>query len=422
MSSAAVETSNVSTLVERYCAVRAQSAALARPLSSEDACVQSMEDASPAKWHLAHTTWFFETFLLAPRLPNYSPFDPDYRVLFNSYYNAVGEQYSRPLRGLLTRPCLSEIYVYREHVDEQMTRLIEAAADPSMLDVIEVGLHHEQQHQELLLMDIKHLFSCNPISPAYSSNDVGSGLDTSVLSFCEFDGGIVRIGAQGADFSFDNERPCHDALIQDYALASRLITNHDYLEFIRDDGYTSPLLWLADGWTTVQKCAWRAPMYWREIDGDWFEFTLAGIRPLNLAAPVVHVSYYEADAYARWAKARLATEAEWESAANAMATVGNFVENGYLQPQPYGSDHVPTQPTQLFGDVWEWTMSPYTPYPGFQTPIGAIGEYNGKFMSGQMVLRGGSCVTPQKHIRCTYRNFFYPANRWQFGGIRLARN
>ena len=416
---AATPTSNLSCLAERYNAIRAQSAALARPLSSEDACVQSMDDASPSKWHLAHTSWFFETFVLAANNSNYAPFDPNYRVLFNSYYNAVGEQYSRPHRGLLTRPSLAEIYAYRGHVDEHMSRLIDGDPDPQVGDIIEVGLHHEQQHQELLLMDIKHLFSCNPVAPAYRAPSNAPKRDAEILTFCDFPGGIVRIGAEGSAFSFDNERPCHAALLQEYALASRPITNAEYLEFIQDGAYNSPLLWLVDGSATIQKCAWEAPLYWSEIDGEWFEFSLSGQHPLVLAAPVVHVSYYEADAYARWANARLATEAEWESAASGASMKGNFVENRYLHPQADG-DNQP-HPAQLFGDVWEWTMSPYTPYPGFQTLIGAIGEYNGKFMSGQMVLRGGCCVTPGDHIRKTYRNFFYPANRWQFGGIRLAR-
>ncbi len=416
---AATPTRTVSRLARRYNAVRTQSTALARPLSSEDACVQSMDDASPSKWHLAHTSWFFETFVLAAHNSNYTPFDSNYRVLFNSYYNAVGEQYSRPHRGLLTRPSLTEIYAYRDHIDDRMSRLFEGDLDPGLCDIIEVGLHHEQQHQELLLMDIKHLFSCNPIAPAYTARANLPDGDAQDLTFFDFPEGIVRIGAEGQAFSFDNERPCHAALLHEYALGSRPITNGEYLEFIQDGGYRSPLLWLADGWATIQKCAWQAPMYWSEIDGEWFEFSLSGRTPLVLAAPVVHVSYYEADAYARWANARLPTEAEWEFAAGGSAVDGNFVESQCLQPQAgLASD---AHPAQLFGDVWEWTMSPYTPYPGFQTPSGAIGEYNGKFMSGQMVLRGGCCVTPADHIRKTYRNFFYPANRWQFGGIRLAR-
>jgi ergothioneine biosynthesis protein EgtB len=421
MSTVAVSPSNsISMLAERYAAVRAQSTALARPLSPEDACVQSMDDASPAKWHLAHTSWFFETFVLAQSNTNYTPFDPNYRVLFNSYYNAVGAQYSRPHRGLLTRPSLSDIHAYRSHIDTQMSRVIEGDIDPELAAIIEVGLHHEQQHQELLLVDIKHLLSCNPVAPAYIAHVERPVLATSELSFCDYPGGIIRVGADGTDFSFDNERPCHDALLHEYSLATRPITNKEYLAFISDGGYHNSLLWLADGWATVKKHDWEAPMYWRNTDDQWFEFSLTGEHPLVPNAPVVHISYYEADAYARWANARLPTETEWEFAANDTATHGNFVEHEYLHPQANGSTDL-SHPTQLFGDVWEWTMSPYMPYPGFQTPAGAIGEYNGKFMSGQMVLRGGCCVTPHEHIRATYRNFFYPANRWQFGGIRLAR-
>jgi len=410
------------TLLDRYHAVRLRSEALIRTLSAEDACVQSMPDASPAKWHLAHTTWFFETFVLDAGGGKYAVFDPDYRVLFNSYYNAVGEQYPRPHRGLLTRPALDTIVEYRAHVDEHMSRVLEIGPDPVTASVIEVGLHHEQQHQELLLMDIKHLFSCNPTAPAYHDRARFHRGSQTPHSFVEFGGGIVRIGADGEGFSFDNERPRHDTLLQDFALGSRLVTNREFLEFVRDDGYGTPLLWLSDGWSTIRSQGWRAPLYWRDIDGEWFEFTLAGAQPLPLDAPVVHVSYYEADAYARWAEARLPTEAEWETAAATLACSGNFVEQQDLHPMPLADCATDAAPAQMFGDVWEWTMSPYMPYPGFSPPAGAIGEYNGKFMSGQMVLRGGCCVTPADHIRASYRNFFYPGNRWQFGGIRLARD
>lgn len=378
-----------------------------------------MDDASPSKWHLAHTSWFFETFVLEVHNSNYSAFDPDYRVLFNSYYNSVGEQYSRPHRGLLTRPSLEEVYSYRDHIDYHMSIIFDQNPDRGLLETIEIGLHHEQQHQELLLMDIKHLFSCNPLSPEYMAQTETPKRVAKTLRFHDFPGGNVQIGAEGEAFSFDNERPCHPQILQEYALASRPITNFEFLEFIQDGAYGNPLLWLADGWATLREFSWEAPMYWRKIENKWFEFTLTGLHELVLQAPVVHISYYEADAYARWANARLPTEVEWESAARDSSTTGNFVENLYLQPQP--SDDKKSHLTQLFGDVWEWTMSPYIPYPGYQAPIGAIGEYNGKFMSGQVVLRGGCCVTPADHIRKTYRNFFYPANRWQFGGIRLAR-
>lgn len=408
---------------ERYDAIRAQSLALAEPLSAEDACVQSMPDASPAKWHLAHTTWFFETFVLEAAMPQYPVFDRDFRILFNSYYNAVGEQYSRPDRGLLTRPALATVLEYRAHVDRHMRALLRDGLDRDTAAVVEVGLHHEQQHQELLLMDIKHLFSRNPVAPAYrpaSASAHADGLATE-LTFVRFDGGVRPIGADDEGFSFDNERPRHDALLRDFGLGSRLVTNREYRDFIADGGYRSPLLWLADGWARIREQDWQAPLYWRRTDDSWSEFTLAGVRPLALDEPVVHVSYYEADAYARWAGARLPTEAEWECAARAAAVAGNFVERGRLHPEPI-APLAAAGVQQLFGDVWEWTMSAYSPYPGFTTPPGAIGEYNGKFMSGQMVLRGGCCVTPQSHIRASYRNFFYPHNRWQFGGIRLAQD
>jgi ergothioneine biosynthesis protein EgtB len=379
-----------------------------------------MADASPAKWHLAHTTWFFETFVLEQQDRNYTPFDPDYRFLFNSYYNAVGAQYARPHRGLLTRPSLATIHDYRETVNERMSRLIDSGVDSVLGEVIEVGLQHEQQHQELLLMDVKHLFSRNPTAPAYATAPADPDRGSRAQTFYEFAGGVVSLGAGMAGFSFDNERPRHDTLLPDYALASRPVTNREYLDFVRDGGYDTPLLWLSDGWATIKGRSWRAPLYWREVDGEWFEFSLHGLHKLSLDAPVVHVSYYEADAYARWADARLATEAEWETAAMQVTVEGNFVESGHLEPRP-AEPVAASLPSQMFGDVWEWTMSPYTPYPGFETPAGAIGEYNGKFMSGQMVLRGGGCVTPREHIRGTYRNFFYPGNRWQFGGIRLAR-
>ncbi len=407
--------------IDRYLDVRRRSTTLVEPLSAEDACVQSMPDASPAKWHLAHTTWFFETFVLAAARPGHRPFDDAFRILFNSYYNAVGEQYSRPDRGLLTRPSLATVLDYRAFVDEAMVAVLDATPDTAIAGVIEIGLHHEQQHQELLLMDMKHLLSRNPIAPAYHHPNPHVNATPAPLDFVEIAGGIVRVGAPDGVFSFDNERPRHDCLVPDFVLGSRAVTNGEYLEFIRDGGYESPLLWLSDGWTAIRQHGWRAPLYWRENDGEMLEFTLGGTEALDLAAPAVHVSYYEADAYARWAGARLPTEQEWEVAATAVTPDGNFVESGKLHPRA-ATSRPGTRLQQMFGDVWEWTMSPYSPYPGFETPPGAIGEYNGKFMSGQMVLRGGCCATPASHIRASYRNFFYPANRWQFGGIRLARN
>ncbi|MDA0824348.1 MAG: ergothioneine biosynthesis protein EgtB [Proteobacteria bacterium] len=409
----------VDGLRERYLSVRTRTDFLVRNLSAEDACVQSMPDTSPTKWHLAHTTWFFETFVLEARTTQHQAFDPDYRFLFNSYYNAVGAQYTRAHRGLITRPDLATVRDYRHYVDDKMLELLQHELDPEILAVVEVGLHHEQQHQELVLMDIKHLFSCNPRFPAYTTALSTTSAGSSVR-YLEFQGGITQIGARSSGFSFDNERPRHDALVPNFQLGSRLVTNGDYLDFICDRAYSTPLLWLADGWATIQRDAWAAPLYWYELDGVWHEFTLSGLRELNRNAPVVHLSYYEADAYARWANARLPTEMEWELAAEQVSRDGNFVEDAHLHPQPVLSSE--NSLAQMFGDVWEWTMSPYTAYPGFKAPIGAIGEYNGKFMSGQMVLRGGACVTPREHIRSSYRNFFYPGNRWQFAGMRLARD
>ena len=415
---------------ERYRHIRQTTLRLAAPLSLEDACVQSMPDASPAKWHLAHTTWFFETFVLER-----PPFDPAWRVLFNSYYNTVGPQHARPHRGLLTRPSFQEVLDYRAHVDATMERLLEEGAlDDERAGIVTLGLHHEQQHQELILMDVKHLFSCNPIAPAYltaASPPAAGAAGSLPLQWIESAGGAASIGAVasgGADasgFSFDNEQPRHRVLIEPFAIASRLVTNGEYLAFVRDGGYATPDLWQSDGWDAVRREGWRAPLYWRERDGAWLEFTLAGERPLDAATPVCHVSWYEADAYARWAGARLPDEAEWESAAAGAAIDGNFLETGALHPAPAAaaaSAAVAASPLRIFGDVWEWTRSAYGPYPGYRPPAGAIGEYNGKFMVNQMVLRGGACVTPASHIRASYRNFFYPASRWQFGGIRLARD
>ncbi|MFT4564218.1 MAG: ergothioneine biosynthesis protein EgtB [Gammaproteobacteria bacterium] len=409
----------VDGLRERYLAVRTQTDFLVRNLSSEDSCVQSMADTSPTKWHLAHTTWFFETFVLEARTTNHRAFDSDYKFLFNSYYNSVGAQFTRGHRGLITRPDLAAIHDYRHYIDDKILELLKRDIDPAILAVIEVGLHHEQQHQELVLMDIKHLFSCNPQFPAYAHTLMTAGSESNI-AYLEFQGGIAPIGAAAIGFSFDNERPRHDALIPDFELGSRLITNGDYLDFINDGGYRASLLWLADGWAAIQRDAWVAPLYWYELDGVWHEFTLNGLREINRSSPVVHISYYEADAFARWANARLPTEMEWELAAQKANPDGNFVEDARLHPQP--SLGPQNSLSQMFGDVWEWTMSPYIAYPGFKTPEGAIGEYNGKFMSGQMVLRGGACVTPREHIRSSYRNFFYPGNRWQFAGLRLARN
>jgi len=406
----------------RYLAVRQQTEDLVAELSPEDCLAQSMPDASPAKWHLAHVTWYFETFLLESWSPDYVPLDRDYRVLFNSYYNAVGEQHPRPRRGLLTRPTLAQVFAYRQYVDEAMATLIERGlvGDPERAALFELGLHHEQQHQELLLMDVKHLFSCNPLAPAYHQAPAAlPAPDPGPLRWRAFEGGIGLFGAPAEGFSFDNERPRHQALLQPYELASRPVTNGEFLAFIADGGYEQPGLWLADGWAAVQQAGWRHPRYWRERDGQWLEFTLAGLQPLDPHAPACHLSYFEADAYASWAGARLPDEREWEAAAASAPVAGNFLESGHLQPRA-AAPAAGLQ--QLFGDVWEWTRSSYSPYPGFRPPAGAVGEYNGKFMSGQYVLRGGACVTPQSHARLHYRNFYYPDTHWHFSGLRLARD
>jgi ergothioneine biosynthesis protein EgtB len=405
-------------LAARYSHVRRVSLEICEPLQTEDYVVQSMPDASPAKWHLAHTSWFFEQFLLKPLLSGYRVFHPDFEYLFNSYYQTVGRMHERPQRGLLTRPTVEEVRRYREHVDEHMQKLLRARPEDDKLhSVTTLGLNHEQQHQELMFTDIKHLFSRNPLLPAYKAGSDDWNDAAAPMHFIAFDGGIGEIGASGKHFCFDNELPRHRTLVEPYALADRLVTNGEYLEFIRDGGYRRPEFWLSDGWSTVQREGWTRPIYWAaSLDR---EFTLHGLQPLHTATPVCHVSFYEADAFARWAGARLPSEAEWELAAESMPVIGNLLSSGALHPQSAG-----VQPgmKQIFGDVWEWTSSPYVAYPGYQPPPGALGEYNGKFMCNQLVLRGGSCVTPADHIRASYRNFFYADARWQFIGVRLARN
>jgi ergothioneine biosynthesis protein EgtB len=410
-----------SASAERYREVRRFTEALCEPLSAEDCQAQSMEDASPAKWHLAHTTWFFETFVLESSRRGYRPFQPEFRVLFNSYYESVGEKHPRPRRGLLTRPSLQEVHAYRRHVDGRMTDLIDGGRlGKSVPAVIELGLHHEQQHQELILTDAKHLLAQNPILPAYRSCPTQRAADVSPAGWQEFDEGVRSIGHDGRDFSFDNERPRHRRFVGAFALATRPVTNREFLAFVEDGGYGRPDLWLSDGWSAVTTRGWRAPLYWLGGEGGRRIFTLGGVRDLGLDEPVCHVSFYEADAYARWAGARLPTEAEWELAAGVTLKKGNFVENGFLHPVPAPAPAGAME--QIFGDVWEWTRSSYEPYPGYSSPSGALGEYNGKFMCSQMVLRGGSCATPAAHIRATYRNFFPPDARWQFSGIRLAKD
>ncbi len=407
---------------ERYDQIRTQSQRLAEPLSAEDACVQSMPDASPAKWHLAHTTWFFETFVLESALPDYPRFDNNYRVLFNSYYNAVGEQYSRPDRGLLTRPAFATILEYRAHVDRHMRTLLDRGLDHDTAAVVEVGLHHEQQHQELLLTDLLHLFAQNPLHPEYRPSVPLSMPQKSKRAnrWHAFEGGIYPIGHAGNGFAFDCEGPLHEVLIRPFELADTPVTVGQWIQFMEDGGYQNPLHWLSDGWAYVQKEKWQAPLYWQQKEGEWWTMTLHGFQPVNPEASVSHVSYFEADAYARWAGHRLPTEFGWETAVADVPINGHFADKKQFRPLPDLTDHEGAR--HLFGSVWEWTASPYTAYPGFRPKEGAVAEYNGKFMSGQIVLRGGSCVTPLDHIRPTYRNFFYPHQRWQFSGLRLARD
>jgi ergothioneine biosynthesis protein EgtB len=407
-------------IASRYARVRARTAALAEPLSAEDAMVQSMPDASPAKWHLAHTTWFFEEFVLAPSDPSHRWEDERWRVLFNSYYEGVGPQHTRSARGLLSRPSLAEVRAWRRSVDDRMAGLL-AHADEAALAVTLLGTHHEEQHQELLLTDAKHALFSNPLHPSYASDAPSVSAIEADASWTSFDEAVVEIGADGVAFAFDNETPRHRALVETFSLASRPVTNAEYAAFIADGGYAQAGLWLSDGWAAVQSGHWRAPLYWETDDGSpppRRVFGLRGWQPMEPEAPVCHVSFYEADAYARWAGARLPTESEWEAAAQGHAVDGNFVESGRLSPAPATGPGV----TQLFGDVWEWTASAYRPYPRFRPLGGLLAEYNGKFMSGQMVLRGGSCLSPRDHLRVTYRNFFPPGARWQMSGFRLARD
>jgi ergothioneine biosynthesis protein EgtB len=410
-----------SQLAQFYQGVRTATAQLAAPLSDADATVQSMPDASPAKWHLAHTTWFFETMVLVPFVPGYRPFDAGFNFLFNSYYETVGARQPRPSRGMLTRPTLQTVYRYREHVDEAIARLLDTAPADSAAELIELGCHHEQQHQELLLTDILHLFAQNPLRPVYKAPEplAVEPRNAPPVSHAFFGGGLVSMGHSGEGFAFDCEGPRHQVFVEPYRLANRLITNREWLAFISDGGYRNPLLWLSAGWARVLADSWTAPLYWENRDDQFWTMTLRGAQLVDPDAPVTHVSYYEADAFATWAGRRLPSEAEWELAAQGLAIEGNFVDSGRLRPKPATSA---SQLLQMFGDVWQWTKSAYLPYPRFIPAAGAIGEYNGKFMSGQFVLRGGSCVTPSDHIRATYRNFFPPETRWQFSGVRLAED
>jgi len=407
-------------LIDRFTDVRTATVALTEGLSDADATVQSMEDASPAKWHLAHTSWFFETFILRDFVKGYEHFRDGFDFLFNSYYEAEGARHSRAARGMITRPSLEEIKRYRAWVDEAMIAALPALEEKS-LELVDLGLHHEQQHQELLLTDVKHMFAQNPLKPAWHASDDDRHISSHVpLEWIEGRSGLTAMGHDGDDFAFDCETPRHEVLLTPHALANRCVTNAEWIEFIQDGGYAKPEYWLSDGWAWVQQEEIRAPLYWEETDGQWRWFTLNGMQHVDLHAPVTHISLYEADAYAAWADARLPTETEWESGAAGVAVNPNDASHHHVRP----SGPVPgsTGLMQMFGDVWEWTGSAYRPYPGFKPAEGAVGEYNGKFMSGQFVLRGGSCATPDGHIRSSYRNFFYPHQRWQFTGLRLAKD
>ncbi len=432
----AVPANPASPLLERYVAIRRTTVLITEGLTAEDMMVQSMPDASPTKWHLAHTSWFFETFVLKPNLAGYKLFHDDFTFLFNSYYKQVGSHPNRAFRGLFSRPDLEQVLEYRRYVDRNMMQLLADTDNEHIRSVTETGLNHEQQHQELIITDIKHGLWSNPLRPTWKKKVEepvggrspaiggrspaigGRSPSTGKTNYTDFDENLYSIGFSGDGFSFDNEAPRHQVFLTRFNIASRLVTNSDYLGFVRDGGYTRPELWLSEGWDTVNSQQWRAPLYWEEQDGRWLNYTCSGLQELDLNEPVCHISYFEADAYAHWAGARLPTEAEWEVAAvsqpPASVIEGNFLESGRFHPAPSNG-------SQFFGDVWEWTASPYTAYPGFRPVAGALGEYNGKFMCNQMVLRGGSCATPQSHIRATYRNFFPPHVRWQFMGLRLAK-
>jgi len=410
-----------SDLIVRYAGVRDLTEALAAPLGPEDQTVQTMADVSPTKWHRAHTTWFFETFVLAVHQPGYRVVDEAFGFLFNSYYEAVGARHPRAERGQITRPTVAEVGGYRSAVDTSMEAILSTDISDAVDGLITLGLHHEQQHQELLLMDIKHVLAANPLRPAYLAATPRATPTPPPLRWVERPGGVIAVGHGSRGFAFDNEGPRHDVLLRPHRLADRLITNGEWLEFMADGGYERPDLWLSDGWATVANDGWIAPLYWERVGDHWHEFTLAGRHEVDPARPVVHVSHYEADAYARWANARLPTEHEWETAVADQAHVEPSFAVSAPHPRAVREDD-PGPVRQALGEVWQWTSSPYVGYPGFAPAPGAVGEYNGKFMSGQMVLRGSSCATPPGHARATYRNFFPPGARWMFSGVRLARD
>lgn len=411
---------DTTSLSEYFHSVRRATTVLCNPLQIEDFVVSSMEEVSPIKWHLAHTSWFFETFLLKPYLASYQIFNPHYAFLFNSYYEQVGPYHRRTQRGLLSRPTVQEIFTYRDYVDEAIEELCKKITDevnhPAWA-VLELGINHEQQHQELLITDIKHIFWTNPMRPAYFDKPIGIPPVTE-QAWHFIDEGVYTLGNTGEGFAFDNEKPAHKTYVQASQMAHRLVTNGEYLDFIADGGYQRPELWLSNGWSAVQTHQWKAPLYWEKQDEEWHEFTLSGNGTLILSAPVCHISYYEADAFARWTGCRLPTEAEWEVVAMKNLIDGRFAEDGTFHPSASGASSL----QQLFGDVWQWTKSAYVAYPGFHPSPNAIGEYNGKFMCDQWVLRGASCATPRSHARSTYRNFFPTGTRWQFTGIRLVAN
>ncbi len=412
---------------KRYFATRKQTEKICEPLQTEDYVLQPMADVSPPKWHLGHTTWFFETFILKRFLPGYKPFHPQYNFIFNSYYESIGERILRVNRGNLSRPTVEDVMAYRAYIDQNISTLLNVIRERDMEEFekfLTIGINHEQQHQELLITDIKYILYNNPLMPAYIAEGVYQ-TDKPLKKDFEFlpvAGGIHRIGFDGEGFAWDNERPAHDTYIDDFKIANKLITNGEYLEFMNDGGYTRFNLWLGEGWDKVKAESWQSPLYWHKTNGEWINYTLSGLKPIDPLEPVTHISFYEADAFASWAGARLLTEAEWETAAihfNPNTANGNFVESGKLHPIPFQNNSETC--SQLLGDTWEWTYSGYFPYPGYKREEGALGEYNGKFMINQMVLRGGSCATPENHIRTTYRNFFHPDKRWQFSGIRLAK-
>ncbi len=411
-------------LLERYKTVRNFFNTLCDPLKTEDYVIQSMPDVSPTRWHLAHTSWFFEAFVLKNAVKNYKSLHPQYTFLFNSYYVQIGERFTRANRGLLSRPTVEEVFEYRKYVDDNVIQFIENCSGEHFREfgpVIEIGINHEQQHQELMLTDIKHVFSVNPLHPVYIDNYPPLVDYVPEMSFKNFGEGLYEIGHPGNDFGYDNEFPRHKDYLKSFGLANRLVTNQEYLDFIEDGGYKKSELWLSDGFSAAERENWNAPMYWEKQNGEWWNFKLTGFHKVDLNEPVCHISYYEADAFARWTGYRLPTESEWEVAADGVPIEGNFVENANFHPVAI-PDNNNNSLRQMYGDVWEWTMSPYSPYPGYKTLPGALGEYNGKFMSNQMVLRGGSCATSLSHIRKYYRNFFYLASRWQFMGLRLAKD